>query len=200
LKTRSEQWRGLMLAAQAGERYAYDRLLGELDTWLRRYYARRLPHPASDDARQDALLAIHAARHTYIPSQPFGPWVAAIARYKWIDHLRAASRFASLSLPDDVPAADRSEAAISAITVNELLGRLKPAQACVIRLVKLQGVSVKTAASTTGQSAALVKVNIHRGLKKLAALAVCDRSTPRPRLQASSPSAGSTSRRGAMVV
>lgn len=177
-RRRCEQWRCLMAAAQAGESHAYERLLGELDTWLRRYYARRLPHPAADDARQDALLAIHAERHSYTPSRPFGPWVAAIARYKWIDQLRDASRFATQSLHDEMPAKDRSEAAISTIMVNDLLGRLKPAQACVIRLVKLQGVSIKTASSATGQSAALVKVNIHRGLKKLASLAVCDASTP----------------------
>ena len=173
-KRRSAQWRCLMVAAQAGERHAYERLLGELDAWLRRYYARRLPHPAADDARQDALLAIHAARHTYTPSRPFGPWVATIARHKWIDHLRDATRFATLSLADDVPSNDRSETTISTVVVDDLLGRLKPAQARVIRLVKLQGASIKTAAGATGQSAALVKVNIHRGLKKLATLAVCD--------------------------
>lgn len=176
-KQRSARWRCLMVAAQAGERHAYERLLGELDAWLRRYYARRLPHPAADDARQNALLAIHAARHTYMPSRPFGPWVATIARYKWIDHLRDATRFATLSLSDEVPINDHSEAAISTVVVDDLLRRLKPAQARVIRLVKLRGVSIKTAASATGQSAALVKVNIHRGLKKLAALAVCDTPT-----------------------
>src|SRR5262249_31078566 len=47
-------------------------------------------------------------------------------------------------------------------------------QARVIRLVKLQGVSIEAASIATGQSPALVKVNIHRGLKKLAALAIGD--------------------------
>jgi DNA-directed RNA polymerase specialized sigma24 family protein len=108
------------------------------------------------------------------PSKPFGPWVAAIARYKWIDHVRDASRFAALSLHDEVPTADRGEAAISAVVVDDLLRRLKPAQAHVIRLVKLQGISIEGASDATGQSAALVKVNIHRGLKKLAALAAGD--------------------------
>jgi RNA polymerase sigma-70 factor (ECF subfamily) len=157
-----------MVAAQAGDNRAYEQLLRELDAWLRRYYARRLPHPAAEDARQDALLAIHAKRHTYAPSRPFGAWVTAIARYKWIDRVREASRFATLSLDDDVPIEDHEEAAISAATVDNLLGRLKPAQASVIRLVKLNGLSIARASGATGQSAALVKINIHRGLKKLA--------------------------------
>ena len=69
-----------MIAAQGGQSEAYEQLLRELDAWLRRYYARRLPRVAADDERQDALLAIHAKRHAYTPSKPFGPWVAAIAR------------------------------------------------------------------------------------------------------------------------
>jgi RNA polymerase sigma factor (sigma-70 family) len=160
-----------MTAAQGGEGQAYRRLLRELDAWLRRYYARRLPSPAAEDARQDALLAIHVNRYSYTPSRPFGRWVAAIARYKWIDQIRAQSRSSTLSLEDDVPVADHEEAATSAIAVDDLLRRLKPAQADVIRLVKLQGGSIEDASKATGQSKALVKVNIHRGLRKLAALA-----------------------------
>ena len=174
---RSDQWRSLMVAMQRGERQAYEQLLRELDAWLRRYYSRRLPHPAADDARQDALLAIHASRHAYAASRPFGPWVTAIARHKWIDHVRDASRFATLPLHDGIPIEDQGEAALSAIMVDDLLGRLTPAQARVIRLVKLQGDSIAMAAGATGQSSALVKVNIHRGLKKLAALAACNVET-----------------------
>ena len=171
---RSERWGRLMAAAQAGENPAYEQLLRELDVWLRRYYARRLPHPAAEDARQDALLAIHAKRHTYAPSRSFGAWVTAIARYKWIDRVRDASRFAALALDDEMPIEDHGEAAISTAAVDDLLGRLKPAQASVIRLVKLNGLTIARASGATGQSAALVKVNIHRGLKKLAALVACE--------------------------
>jgi RNA polymerase sigma factor (sigma-70 family) len=160
-----------MVAAQSGARQAYDELLRELDAWLRRYYARRLPPAAADDARQDALLAIHAKRHAYMPSKPFGPWVSAIARYKWVDQIRDASRFATLPLHEDIPIGDHAESAISAVAMDDLLGQLKPAQARVIRLVKIDGASIEDASGATGQSAALVKVNIHRGLKKLAALA-----------------------------
>jgi len=159
-----------MVAAQRGESKAYEQLLRELDRWLRCYYARRLPRTAAEDARQDVLLAIHAKRHAYTPSKPFGPWVAAIARNKWIDHLRDATRYSALSLHDEIPIEDREEPALSAVAVSKLLRLLKPAQARVIRLVKLQGFSIDGASDATGQSAALVKVNIHRGLKRLAAL------------------------------
>lgn len=168
---RSEAWGALIVAAQSGERQAYERLLRELDRWLRRYCARRLPPAAAEDARQNVLLAVHARRHTYTASKPFGPWIAAIARYKWIDQVRHVSRFACLSLHDDMTADDWGESAIRTLAVDDLLRRLKPAQARVIRLVKLDGASIADASDATGQSVALVKVNIHRGLKKLAALA-----------------------------
>jgi DNA-directed RNA polymerase specialized sigma24 family protein len=107
----TDRWGRLMIAAQGGEKEAYDQLLRELNRWLQRYFGRRLPPSAADDARQDALLAVHSKRHTYSPSKPFGPWVAAIARYKCIDHLRDASRFATLSLDDEIPINDDGEAA-----------------------------------------------------------------------------------------
>jgi len=170
----NDRWGSLMVAAQRGERKAYEQLLRELDVWLRRYYARRLPCFAAEDARQDALLAIHAKRHTYTATRPLGPWVAAIARYKWIDHLRNASRVTTIPLDDKIATEVRTEPAASALVVDDLLSHLKPAQALVIRLVKLHGVSIEGASGATGQSSALVKINIHRGLKKLVALAMVD--------------------------
>jgi len=175
-RTCPDKWRRLMVAAQRGQTAAYEQLLRELDAWLRRYYARRLPRSAAEDAKQDALLAIHANRNTYSPLRPFGPWVAAIARYKWIDHLRDASRFAALTLHDEI-ASNSGEPSINAILLDDLLRQLKPAQACVIRLVKLEGASIEDASGATGQSAALIKVNIHRGLKKLTALTAGDAAT-----------------------
>ncbi len=170
----SDAWGPLMVAAQAGDAVAYRRLLDEVRGWLRRYYRTRLPVDAVDDAVQDALVAIHGKRHTYDSARPFGPWLAAIARYKWIDRLRAmtAQRTEMLPVGDAVPAAlvtcDSGDAVVSATVLGGLLATLKPAQADVIRLVKLQGFSIAEAAAATGQGEALVKVNIHRGLGKLA--------------------------------
>jgi hypothetical protein len=49
-RSRSETWGRLMAAAQGGGSQAYARLIHELDVWLSRYYARRLPHPAAEHA------------------------------------------------------------------------------------------------------------------------------------------------------
>ena len=157
----------LMAASMGGDAAAYKLLLGEVRVWLQRYYARRLPPAIVEDAVQDALIAVHDKRHTYDLDRPFGPWLAAIARYKWIDRLRALKRMAAEPLGEGHATGDHESAVVSATILEELLASLKPAQAEVIRLVKLYGYSVEEAAAHTGQSVSLVKVNIHRGLARL---------------------------------
>jgi len=159
-----------MSAAQSGDASMYHRLLQELGAWLQRYFTRRLPPGMVDDAVQDTLFAIHQKRHTYDPSRPFGPWLAAVARYKWIDRLRAMKSAPTEALSEELAVPDHEESVTSANSLERLLQTLKPAQSEVIRLVKLQGYSIEEAARRTGQSAALVKVNIHRGLGRLTAL------------------------------
>src|SRR5262249_34151887 len=148
-RRRSEKWDRLMVAAQGGQSRAYEQLLREIDAWLLRHYARRLPRAAAEDARQKALLAIHAKRETYSPSRPFAPWIRAIERHKWIGRVRDAYRFAALLLHDEIPIENRGEPPINAVVVDDLLRQLKPAQARVIRLVKLQGISVEDASGAT---------------------------------------------------
>ncbi len=160
-----------MAAAQSGDATAYHRLLTEVGAWLKRYYARRLPPAFVDDAVQDALLAIHQKRHTYDPARPFEPWLAAVARHKWIDRLRALKAAPTQALEEDIAVPDHGDAVTSAWSLEALLRQIKPAQAEVIRLVKLQGLSIEEASARTGQSMSLVKVNIHRGLGRLQVLA-----------------------------
>jgi RNA polymerase sigma-70 factor (ECF subfamily) len=161
------EWSELMAGAQGGDAARYRQLLGELKLWLTRYYARRLPPAVVDDAVQEALIAIHEKRFTYEPARPFGPWLAAIARYKWIDRLRGLRKLAAEPLGEDLATGDHESAVVSATILERLLRGLKPAQAEVIRLVKIQGFSVEEASVKTGQSVSLVKVNIHRGLASL---------------------------------
>jgi RNA polymerase sigma factor (sigma-70 family) len=167
----NRHWGDLMAAGQAGNGGAYRRLLEETRKWLQRYYARRLPSSMVEDATQEALIAVHDKRHTYDPSLPFGPWLAAIARYKWIDRLRAIKSRPTEALSDDFPSVDHAQAVTSAAVLDQLLGTLKPAQSEVIRLVKIYGLSIEETSVRTGQSASLVKVNIHRGLSLLAKMA-----------------------------
>lgn len=158
-----------MVAAQGGDSTAYRKLLFEIDVWLRRYYSQRLPSPMIDDVTQDVLLAIHAKRHTYDPNRPFIVWLAAIAHYKWVDAIRSLQSNATEPLDDEMAIPTDETTLMNAWSLNRLLATLKPGQAEAIRLVRLEGHTIEEAAQATGQSISLVKVNIHRGLKRLAA-------------------------------
>ncbi len=165
-----DEWGLLMAAAQQGHAASYRRLLDEMRRWLNRFYTRRLPPAFVEDAVQDTLIAIHEKRHTYDPQRPFKPWLMVVARHKWIDRLRSISRSAAEDLSDDVAVEDHESSVTSAVVLERLLGQLKHAQALAIRLVKLEGFSVEETSMRTGQSCALVKVNVHRGLSHLARL------------------------------
>lgn len=157
-----------MVLAQAGDQAAYRLLLNEIRDWLMRYYRTRLPVAVVEDAVQQTLLVIHQKRGTYDGARPFGPWLGAIARYMWIDRLRQMQRHAEGAAPGEERAEAPHAALDDAADIARLLARLKPAQADAIRLVKLKGYSISEAAQLTGQSAPLVKVNVHRGLSRLA--------------------------------
>ncbi len=159
----------LMARAQAGDAAAYHTLLTECQRWLARYFARRIVPVQVDDLVQDTLISVHSKRATFDPSRPFLPWLAAIARYRWIDHLRKVYRADETMLDEQIASESEEPGIVARISIAHLLGHLSPAQQEAIRLVKIEGLSIAEAAAQSGQSEPLIKVNIHRGIKKLAA-------------------------------
>jgi len=162
--------RSLMVSSQAGDKRAYAMLLGECQIWLRRYYARKIAPGMLDDLVQDTLISLHRKRATYDPERPFLPWLAAIGRYRWVDHLRRVYRTDETELNEAIVAMPESEDISSRLSLEALLEQLPDKQAEVIRLVKIGGLSIAEASERTGQSESLVKVNIHRGIKKMSGL------------------------------
>jgi RNA polymerase sigma-70 factor (ECF subfamily) len=161
----------LMAAAQRGERDAYRVLLSESSLWLARFFGRKVPPGQVDDLVQDVLVSVHAKRASYDPARPFLPWLAAIARYRWVDHLRRVYRREEHALEDhDIGEDSEEEAVIARFSLDRLFAHIPKNQVEAIELVKIQGLSIHEAANRCGQSESAIKVNIHRGLKKLSAL------------------------------
>ncbi|QPC99029.1 sigma-70 family RNA polymerase sigma factor [Qipengyuania soli] len=161
----------LMAASQKGDANAYRVLLAEVQLWLERYFRRRVAPAQLDDLVQDVMMALHAKRASWDPTRAFIPWLAAIARYRWVDHLRKVYRSAEDELGDHDAADDSDEEAVLArMSLERLFVHLPEKQVECIELVKIEGLSIAEASARTGQSESLVKVNIHRGLKKLSAL------------------------------
>ena len=159
----------LMRASQGGDRAAYRALLNECQRWLAGYFRRRIAPHLVDDLIQETLVSLHRKRASWDGTRAFLPWLAAIARYRWIDMLRRQRD--SDELDDDFGAVDPEDEAVNArLSHDRLLVQLPAGQAQAITLVKIEGASIAEAARITGQTESLVKVNIHRGLKRLAKL------------------------------
>lgn len=160
----------MMAHAQGGDKAAYAALLNECQRWLRSYFGRRVAPSHLDDLVQETLLALHQKLATWDSQRAFLPWLAAIARYRWVDHLRRVYRADEAQLAEDIADVDDEPAITARISLERLLAQLPAAQIRAIELVKIDGLSVSEASSASGQSESLIKVNIHRGLKKLTAM------------------------------
>ncbi|MEM1131991.1 MAG: sigma-70 family RNA polymerase sigma factor [Pseudomonadota bacterium] len=167
MASREEELRQLMTLSQQGDKRAYARLLDECQIWLRRYYARKIAPSLLEDIVQETLISVHRKRASYDPSRAFLPWLAAIARYRWIDQLRKVYRADETGLEEELVADPAEESVSAKVSLDRLLDMIPEKQAEVIRMVKIQGLSIIEAAEKTGQSESLVKVNIHRGIKKM---------------------------------
>jgi len=170
-----ERLRQLLIAGLAGDEKSYLSFLKELSAYLRGYFLKRLTHfpGEAEDLVQETLLAVHNQRHTYDANLPVTAWVHAIAKYKFVDFLRARGRQAALTEPLDedseVFALKQNEAVEARIDIGDLLEKLPDRQRLPIVHVKLQGLSVAETARLTGMSESAVKVGVHRGLKALMA-------------------------------
>lgn len=158
-----------------GDQSAYHEVLKQLRKLLRTYVRRQLMRVGradfeSEDIVQDALLAIHTKWHTYDRNLPLTAWVHAIARYKLIDFLRSSTnRARDVSLDELEDTIDSDGRAVdTALTLSSLVAALPANLRQSVELVKLKGLSIKEASVATGLSEGSVKVNVHRGVKKLA--------------------------------
>ncbi len=90
---RDPDLRVLMVAYQAGELAAFDKLYALLAPKLRGYLSSLTWNPSlAEDLLQETFLQIHRSRRTYMPLRPVQPWAFAIARHVFLMDRRATAR------------------------------------------------------------------------------------------------------------
>jgi RNA polymerase sigma-70 factor (ECF subfamily) len=174
--SREGELQALMSAGLDGDAAAYHQLLERLTCHLRGYYRHRFARighgpTEAEDLLQETLIAFHTHRHTYDRSQPFTPWIHAIARYKFMDYLRRTkSSFKDIPMESaqDLTATSDVAAVESGLDLERLMSRISSKAREAIQYVKLEGLSISEAAARCGMSESAVKVAVHRGLKALA--------------------------------
>lgn len=167
----------LWALSQAGDEAAYRQALTRIASRLPAYFSRRL-HARPDETEdlvQETLLALHLQRGTYDRRWPVSAWVFAIARHKLMDLFRRHVRHEALHDPlDDLDEASHpssSDEPSSARDLALLLECLPPAQCAAIVMTRIEGLSMAEASGRSGVSVTALKVQVHRGLKRMALLA-----------------------------
>jgi RNA polymerase sigma-70 factor, ECF subfamily len=177
--------RALMTASLDGDGEAYHQLLERLTSHLRAYCRHRFARighgpTEAEDLLQEALMAVHTHRDTYDRTQPFTPWIHAIARYKFLDYLRRTkSSFKDIPMEsaEELTATSDVAAVESGLDLERLMSSISSKARRAIEYVKLEGLSASEAAARCGMSESAVKVAVHRGLKALALRIRQERST-----------------------
>jgi RNA polymerase sigma-70 factor (ECF subfamily) len=179
---REVEWADLMRAANSGDNAAYERVLRLLASALRTFALRavaraRTPVDA-EDIVQETLIAIHLKRHTWIESEPLGPWIRAIARHKLIDALRRRGHRIHVSIEDfeDVLPAQETISEYPKRDLERHLPRLPARQRDVVKAVAIHGLSIRQTAEQLKMTEGAVRVALHRGVAALAA--IVSRDTP----------------------
>jgi RNA polymerase sigma-70 factor (ECF subfamily) len=158
-----------MTRAQRGDAEAYRRLLAELGSAIEAYL--RLHFGSSElleECVQEALVAIHRARHSWDPGRAFRPWLFTIARHKAIDVLRRGARRRRREVqaaPEHAePAAAASDPG-AALDVERFLRDLEPRYRDPLVLTKLLGYSTREAAVELGISETALKTRVFRAIR-----------------------------------
>ncbi len=170
--------RDWMIAGQAGDRRAYERLLISLVPALRRAARGRWRQAEAadiEDVVQETLLALHAARHLYDPSRPLLPFVHGILRLRGADVMRRRYRQSGRERAIDefsetsshFATKEEQEDQIDAGTLHATIAQLPERQRQAIEMTKLKEMSLAQAALASGMSVAALKVATHRGVATL---------------------------------
>ena len=178
VEEREQRWAEAMRAERRGEAVAYERMLKEVATALRRSLAPRLVRAGlgaheAEDLVQEILIGLHGKRHTWDSTRPFLPWLHTITRYKFIDFMRHrrgdTRRRVDLALEDwvEIVESPADEADCSTWEVDRHLAVLPVSQRKIVRAIAVEGASVRNVALGFATSEGAVRVTIHRAIRRL---------------------------------
>jgi RNA polymerase sigma-70 factor (ECF subfamily) len=166
-----------MVAAQTGDRIAYESLLRSCIPLIKRVARRQGVWPdCIDDVVQETLLAIHRARQTYDPRRSFTAWLWTIAQRRAIDGLRRGRRFsayevhAPLAYENYPDSGSDSESTAFAFDRTALLGAVQALpvrQREAVNVLAFQSHSLPHAATAMGRTAGSLRVSWHRAITTL---------------------------------
>src|SRR5215218_5655916 len=153
----------LVRAVLAGDREGFARLYDLYAPLVHGILLARVPRAEVADLVQDIFLHAFKKLHTLRDESAFGPWIAMIARNRAVDFHRRSKE--TVEINDEIRGSDAHDS--KAREILELIRGLPEAyrETLVLRLV--EGMTGPEIAARTGLTAASVRVNLHRGMRRL---------------------------------
>lgn len=137
---------------------------------LRRYASARFGADRATDVVQETLLTALESAKTFDHERSMGPWLHTIAE-RLAARKGERSRLEPNALDDPDAVAEEESRVAATEEVAELLGRLAPADAHVVRRHHLAGESVAEIATSLGEPEGTIKARLWRARKRLAVFA-----------------------------
>ena len=159
----SDELTDLVIAAQQGDRPAFDQLYRSHARMVHGVLMSRVPRADVDDLVQDVFVAAYTRIRELRDAAAFGGWLATIARNRATDYLRRSRE--QVELPPDLPGGDAIEA--DTMAVLDVIRKLPEAYRETLLMRLVEGMTGAEIAERSGLTPASVRVNLHRGMKLL---------------------------------
>jgi RNA polymerase sigma-70 factor, ECF subfamily len=155
----------LVAAARAGDRSAFGALYLRHARMIHGLLLAQVPFGEVEDLTQDVFLQAMRRLSDLRDPAAVGPWLAAIARHRAADRHRARRPEVALveSAQPVIEQAPTSEAQAILVALAALPVTYR--ETLILRL--LEGMTGPEIAARTGMTPESVRVNLHRGMKKL---------------------------------
>ena len=164
-------------AAQHGEEAGFVAVYRDVQPRLLRYATLLVGRNNAEDVTAEAWLQISRDLHSFTGDiDHFRGWSATIVHHRAMDVCRAATRRPTTAPPDGasgepVGPSDTAASALDALSTDlalTVIAALPREQAQAVLLRAVVGLDARTAGEVLGKRAGAVRVNAHRGLKRLA--------------------------------
>jgi RNA polymerase sigma-70 factor (ECF subfamily) len=172
------EFAAVLAAAQSGDEEAFARLFRDVQPTLLRYLGMIAPEAADDMAGETWLDVVTSLADFSGAETEFRAWLFTIARHRAVDASRTRERRrrtapAESEIMERRTAPDTADVALERAATRAtltLIAALPRDQAEIIVLRVVAGLDTRTVARIVGKRPGTVRVAVHRGLRRLAAM------------------------------
>ncbi len=155
-----------MTAYQKGSEEAFERLYEKYHSMVYGFIKKRLRDSEADDFYQKVWRHLHEKRDLY-KGQPFLPWFFVLIRHLLIDEYRSLGRKKERPGTDEYMEKMYAKIEGTDQDVEELLARLSPDAAELVRKYYLEGVSYEELEASSGLSQTNLRQRLSRAIRSL---------------------------------